>query len=128
MFITKILPKGIVRKLSAEEKEYYATPYKTVRSRRPLRQWPCEIPIEGEPADVSEVISDYNQKLQESEIPKLLLFAKPGSLIDEKAVEWCKQHLINLKVVDIGEGIHFMQEDNPHLIGSELATWYKDLL
>ena len=127
MFITQILPKAIVRKLSSEEKAYYIAPYKTVRSRKPIRQWPCEIPIDGNPADVYEVVSNYNQKLQESEIPKLLFFARPGGLITEKAVEWCKQNLKNLKVVDIGKGIHFVQEDNPHLIGSELSKWYKSI-
>jgi len=39
-------------------------------------------------------------------------------------VEWAKQNLKNLSVVDVGPGIHFVQEDNPHLIGSELAEWY----
>ena len=33
----------------------------------------------------------------------------------------------NLKTVDIGPGIHFLQEDNPHLIGEEIAAWYKTL-
>ena len=127
MFVTQILPQAIVRKLSSEEKNYYASPYKTVQSRKPVRQWPCEIPIEGKPADVYEVVSNYNQKLQESEIPKLLFFATPGGLIDSRMVDWCKQNLKNLKVVDIGEGIHFLQEDNPHLIGEELAKWYTDL-
>ncbi|MGI9571088.1 MAG: haloalkane dehalogenase [Desulfobulbia bacterium] len=127
MFVTNILPKAIVRKLSAEEKEYYGSPYKTVRSRKPVRQWPCEIPINGKPADVYEVVSNYHQKLQKSEIPKLLFYAKPGGLIVAKMVEWCKQNLKNLKVVDIGAGIHFVQEDNPHLIGSELARWYKSI-
>jgi len=28
---------------------------------------------------------------------------------------------------DIGLGIHYLQEDNPHLIGSELAQWYRGL-
>ena len=28
----------------------------------------------------------------------------------------------NLKLVDIGEGIHYLQEDNPHMIGKELAN------
>ena len=127
MFVAQILPQAIVRKLSAEEKAYYAAPYKTVRSRKPVRQWPCEIPIEGKPADVYEVISNYNQKLQESEVSKLLFFATPGGIIDSKAVDWCKQNLKNLKVVDIGNGIHFLQEDNPYLIGEELAKWYQDL-
>ncbi len=127
MFVTQILPQAIVRKLSAEEKNYYASPYKNVQSRKPVRQWPCEIPIEGKPADVYEVVSNYNQKLQESQVPKLLFFATPGGLMDSRAVDWCKQNLKNLKVVDIGEGIHFLQEDNPHLIGEELAKWYPNL-
>ena len=45
----------------------------------------------------------------------------------EKMVEWCKQNLKNLKTVDIGPGIHYIQEDNPQLIGSELAQWYRGL-
>ncbi|MCH7940285.1 MAG: haloalkane dehalogenase [Candidatus Marinimicrobia bacterium] len=127
VFVTKMLPQAIVRKLTAEEKDYYGSPYKTVNSRKPIRQWPCEIPIEGKPADVYEVISSYNQKLQESEVPKLLFFATPGGIIDSKTVDWCRQNLKNLKVVDIGDGIHFIQEDNPHLIGEELAKWFQDL-
>jgi haloalkane dehalogenase len=127
VFVTQILPKAIVRKLSSEEKDYYAAPYKTVQSRKPVRQWPCEIPIDGKPADVHEVISTYNQKLQESEIPKLLFSATPGGLIDNKTVEWCKQNFKNLNVSDIGDGIHYLQEDNPHLIGEELSKWYLNL-
>ena len=30
----------------------------------------------------------------------------------------------NPKVVVIGLGIHFVQGDNPHLIGTEIASWY----
>ena len=35
--------------------------------------------------------------------------------------------LKNLKTVDIGPGVHFVQEDNPHKIGEELAKWYQSL-
>ena len=27
----------------------------------------------------------------------------------------------------VDEGIHFLQEDHPDLIGSELASWYRTL-
>jgi haloalkane dehalogenase len=35
--------------------------------------------------------------------------------------------LKNLKTVDIGPGAHFVQEDNPHKIGEELAKWHQGL-
>jgi haloalkane dehalogenase len=127
IFVNQILPKATVRKLSAEEKRNYAAPYKTIRSRKPVRQWPREIPIEGKPADVHEMMSSYSQKLQESVLPKLLFYATPGGIIDEKKLDWCKQNMKNLKTVDIGDGLHYVQEDNPHLIGEELAKWYQSL-
>ena len=73
------------------------------------------------------MISSYSQKLQESELPKILFFAIPGTAIDAKMLDWCKQNLKNLKTVDIGEGLQFIQEDNPHMHGEELAKWYQDL-
>ena len=127
MFLTKLVPQMIVRTLSGAETDYYRAPFKTIHSRKPVRQWPREIPIDGQPADVHEMMSNYSQKLQESELPKILFFASPGAIINSPEVDWCKQNLKNLKVVDIGEGLHYLQEDNPHLIGEELAKWYQDL-
>ena len=127
VFVTQILPKAIVRKLSSEEMKNYAAPYKTVQSRKPVQQWPSEIPIDGEPADVHDIINSYNQNLQDSDLPKLLFYAKPGGIINESTVEWCKQNLKNLDVINIGAGIHYLQEDNPQMIGEQLANWYKKL-
>ncbi|PLX30082.1 MAG: hypothetical protein C0600_08510 [Ignavibacteria bacterium] len=73
------------------------------------------------------LISEYSKKLQESAVPKMLFFAHPGGIINAETVAWCKEALPNLKTVDIGDGIHYLQEDNPHLIGRELATWIAEL-
>ena len=127
MFVKQILPQAIVRELSDEEKRYYASPYPTIASRKPVRQWPCEIPIDGTPADVHQAVEEYNRKLQESDLPKILFHAQPGGIIGEETVQWCKDNLKNLRCVDIGKGIHFVQEDNPSLIGDELAKWYQGL-
>ncbi|MFB3098384.1 MAG: haloalkane dehalogenase, partial [Dehalococcoidia bacterium] len=67
------------------------------------------------------------QWLQQSDLPKLLFYGAPGAIAPPPLVEWSKQNLKNLKTVDIGAGIHFLQEDNPDLIGSELANWYQSL-
>jgi haloalkane dehalogenase len=127
MFLTKLVPQMVVRKLSVEEMDHYLAPFKTIQSRKPVRQWPREIPISGSPSDVHEMMSNYSQKLQESELPKILFFANPGAIINAPDVDWCRENLKNLKAVDIGEGLHYLQEDNPHLIGGELATWYQNL-
>ena len=122
-FVNKILPQATMRTLSATEMAHYREPYPTPRSRRPVRQWPREIPIEGSPTDVHLAVSEYNAWLQETEIPMLLFHAEPGGLIREKDVAWCREHIKNLTTVDIGPGLHFVQEDNPHMIGKELANW-----
>ncbi len=74
-----------------------------------------------------ETVTAYNRWLQQSDLPKLLFYASPGALVSPAMVEWSQQNLKNLKTVDIGAGTHFLQEDNPHLIGSELANWYLSL-
>jgi len=127
MFLTQLLPRMIVRKLSTEEMDNYLAPFSTIKSRKAVRQWPREIPLDGQPSDVHEMMSNYSQKLQESELPKILFFARPRAIINSKVVDWCKQNLKNLKAVDIGKGLHYIQEDNPHLIGEELAKWYLGL-
>ena len=39
MFLTQLVPKMIVRELSVEVRAYYRAPFKTIRSRKPVRQW-----------------------------------------------------------------------------------------
>ncbi len=127
MFVEQTLPGAMIRKLTEEEMNYYREPFKDPAHRKPVWRWPNELPTEGEPADVVEAVTTYNQKLQQSALPKLLFYATPGGLIDEQMIEWCRENLKNLKTIDIGPGIHFLQEDNPHLIGSELVSWYKGI-
>ncbi len=127
VFLKQVLPQSILRELSAEEMRRYLEPYPTFASRKPVRQWPREIPIDGRPADVHEAVAAYNAWLQRTEIPKLLLYAKPGALIRKRAVEWARERFPNLETVDIGPGLHFVQEDNPHGIGEAVAEWHRRL-
>jgi haloalkane dehalogenase len=126
-FIERVLPGAILRKLTEEEMNRYREPFLEPASRKPVWRWPNEIPIAGEPADVAAAVSNYNAKLQMSELPKLLLHATPGAVITAPLVDWCGKNLKRLKVVNVGEGIHFLQEDHPHEIGSAIADWYRAL-
>ncbi len=126
-FIEQVLPGSIVRKLSETEMNHYREPFKNPSSRKPVWRWPNELPIEGSPADVVTAVTAYNEWLQQSELPKLLFYATPGAILSETMVKWCRKNLKNLTSVDLGTGIHLLQEDHPHLIGQELANWYRSI-
>ena len=127
MFVKKLLPDMIIRKLSKEEIDYYEMPFPTIASRKSVRVWPIEVPLDGNPKHTYEIIKAYGEWLKESSIPKLFFYAHPGAIILKDTVEYIKSNFSNLKTVDIGEGLHFIQEDNPHQIGEEIAKWYKEI-
>ena len=127
IFLETILPSGMCRTLSPAEMEAYQAPFLDPRHREPLWRWPQEIPIEGHPADVHTIVSEYRAALAQSPVPKLLLFAQPGSVIRAGEVAWCQETLPNLTSVDLGEGIHFLPEDHPAAVGTAVAHWLNDL-
>jgi haloalkane dehalogenase len=127
-FVEEILRKlWTVRRLSEDEMAYYREPFRKPEYRKPVWRWPNELPIEGKPEDVTKVVREYNQKLQISNIPKLLIYGEPGALIPKPVVDWCVKNLSNLTTANIGAGIHYLQEDNPHAIGLEIAKWYETI-
>ena len=126
-FITKLMPQMIARTMTAEEWGHYNSPYPTIASRKPIRQWPCEIPIDGTPSDVHTVITGYRQWLEETELPKLFFYADPGGIITVDQAAGIEEAFKNLRSVALGTGFHYVQEDNPHLIGETLAEWYQEL-
>jgi haloalkane dehalogenase len=123
MFVERVLPAAIVRDLSQEEMDRYREPYVDPAARKPVWRWPNELPIAGEPADVVDAVAAYNGWLQETEIPKLLFHATPGAIVPPAMLGWCVANLKNLETVDLGPGIHYLQEDHPHEIGEALADW-----
>lgn len=127
VFVTQILPKAVVRQLTEEEKAAYAAPFPTVASRKPVRMWPLEIPFDGKPEDMFRIVREYSSWLQATDKPKLLLYAHPGGIIRAQEVRWCRNSLPALELVDVGAGVHFVQEDNPEGIGVALAAWYDQL-
>ena len=127
VFVNGFLPKAIVRKLGPEEMKAYRAPFRTVASRKPIRQWPREIPFGGTPADVYEIVRNYRQWLEKTELPKLMFHASPGAIITPKVAESLKAKLKNLEAIDLGDGIHYLQEDHPHAIGEGIANWYQRL-
>lgn len=126
-FVEKALPAFMVRKLTQEEMDYYREPFLEEASRKPVLVWPNEISIDGYPADNTKIIQGYFEKLKQSEIPKLFLWAKPGAIIKKKDVALIKQEFKNLQDVYLGKGKHYLQEDHPEKIGQAIVDWFQSL-
>jgi len=122
-FIEKILPGAILRTLSAEEMAEYRRPFaEPGEGRRPTLTWPREIPIEGDPADVTAVAAAYADWLASSDVPKLFVKAEPGLLVAGSANLDFARGLPAQTEVTVA-GLHFLQEDSPHEIGRAIADW-----
>jgi haloalkane dehalogenase len=125
VFMEEVLPYGIHRKLSKEEMDAYLEPHADPKNRKMLYVWPQELPIEGEPADNAKVIDDYVAKLGQSQVPKILFWAKPGAIVPEETVRLCEERFPNLESVFLGESGHYIAEDYPHEIGEKIVDWVK---
>ncbi len=122
VFVERILPASIIRTLSDEEMDVYRTPYREPgESRRPTLQWPREIPVDGEPADVVEIVETYGRWLARSQVPKLFVNADPGSILVGAPREFCRRWP-NQDEVTV-KGIHFIQEDSPVEIGQAIRSF-----
>jgi haloalkane dehalogenase len=129
-FLARSLSNGIRRPLSEDELAAYYAPYPTPASRRPLLQWPREIPIDGQPADVARVVSRNGEWLAaSSEVPKLLLaFEAPAGLHPSptgspKLIEWARGHARGLEVAELPTAGHHAAEDRPQEIGEAIVAW-----
>jgi haloalkane dehalogenase len=120
-FVESILPSSVLRDLTEEEMEVYRRPYTTEESRHPTLVWPRELPIDGEPEDVVEIVESYSQWLAESEMPKLFVNAEPGVILTGAQREFCRTWK-NQEEVTV-RGAHFVQEDSPHEIGEAVASF-----
>jgi haloalkane dehalogenase len=125
LFVESLLPRRILRKLTDAEMEVYRRPYREPgEGRRPTLTWPRQLPIEGEPADVVEIVRSYDAWLAASSVPKLFVNAEPGTIsMDER--EFCRGFPNQTEVTV--RGLHFIQEDSPDEIGETVAKWYTSL-
>lgn len=126
MFVERILPGSIIRKLAEDEMTEYRRPFATPgEDRRPTLSWPRQIPIDGEPAEVVRVVKDYSAWLATSNIPKLFINAEPGSILIGRQREACRAWPNQTEVTV--KGLHFIQEDSPDEIGQAVAGFVRDL-
>ena len=122
VFVERVLPASVIRPLTDAEMDVYRAPYREPgESRRPVLQWPREIPVDGEPADVVALVEAYGAWLAQSPVPKLFVNADPGSILTGAPREFCRAwpHQQEITV----RGLHFVQEDSPREIGQAIAAF-----
>lgn len=123
IFIERILPGSVLRQMAPDEMEAYRQPFPTPASRRPILSLPRDLPIAGEPADVFAISSADHAALRASTYPKLLFSGDPGALISPQQARDFAAGLTNCRLVELGGGAHYLQEDHPIAIGHAVHDW-----
>ena len=124
VFVEQVLRGAVARALTDEEMEVYRRPFREPgEGRRPTLTWPRQIPVDGEPADVTEIVRGYADWLKTAATPKLFINADPGAILRGKARDFCRTWP-NQKEVTV-KGLHFIQEDSPDEIGAAIAEWVR---
>ena len=122
VFVEQILPGAVLRPLTDAEMAVYRRPFAAAgEGRRPTLSWPREIPVDGQPADVVEIVRAYGEWLATAVVPKLFVDAEPGAILRGAAREFCRSwpNQTEARV----KGVHFVQEDSPDEIGRAIAEW-----
>ena len=122
IFVERILPNAIIRDLTSDEMAVYRSPYlEPGESRRPTLTWPRQIPIDGDPDDVTAIVEAYGAWMADNDLPKLFINADPGSILTGRPREFCRTWQNQTEVTVSGR--HFIQEDSPEEIGLAIAAW-----
>ncbi len=122
LFVEQALPGGILRDLSDEEMEIYRAPFlERGEGRRPTLTWPRELPIDGTPTDVSEIVAAYATWLESADVPKLFINGDPGGLLTGAARDFCRTWPNQMEVTVPGR--HYLPEDSGAAIGRAISAW-----
>jgi haloalkane dehalogenase len=123
MFVERVLPGSVLRKLTEAEMAEYRRPYPNAGDRWPTLTWPRQIPIAGEPADVVRIAQDYSEWMAANDLPKLFVNAEPGAILVGAVRDFCRSWKNQTEVTVPGS--HFIQEDSGPAIGQAIAHWMK---
>lgn len=123
LFVEAVLPASIQRPLSDAEMDEYRRPFANPgEDRRPTLTWPREIPLEGDPADVVDIVERYGTWLAAfTHVRKLFVNADPGAILTGRQRDLCRSWPNQTEITV--PGVHFIQEDSGDQIGAAIASW-----
>ncbi|NKB46076.1 MAG: haloalkane dehalogenase [Alphaproteobacteria bacterium] len=112
--------------LSDEDRAVYNAPYLDPGpGRRPTIDWPCEIPVDGEPADIYNRLNEIKEWMATNDIPKLWLLPDTASIMtgERKAAA----ESFSCQTTQEIKGEHYTPETSPDTIGRAIAAWMETL-
>jgi len=124
-FVEEVLPSLINRTLSETEMAYYRQPYLNIENRKSVFAWTLEVPIEGQPQRNVTAFNLIDKFMRNTELPILLLYGSPGVIVSPEFVSVYTTMMRNIETVYVGQGLHYLQEDQPDAIGYALVNWLR---
>ena len=112
--------------LTEADKAEYRRPFLNPgEDRRPTLTWPRQIPLDGSPSNVAEIVSGFSDWLKDSPTPKLWIRGDPGFIGIGRFAAFC-EGLKNQTEVWV-KGVHFLQESSGPEIGNAVADFVRKL-
>lgn len=126
VFVERVLQAGTVRTMRVDELAAYRAPFERPgEGRRAMLTWARQIPIDGQPADVHEIVALGAEWMASNPLPKLLVRGDPGAVISGAVLAECRRWPAQTEVGV--PGTHFLPHDSPTAIGTALRTWLDTL-
>ncbi|MFQ5698457.1 MAG: haloalkane dehalogenase [Myxococcota bacterium] len=124
LFVTYVLPNAVARRgaVTREALARYRSFYPTSASRKSLRRWPEQLPLDAQ-TETWQAVSELERKLPGLECPLLWLAVTPGAVTTQERLDWLRRELPQVEIRHLGAGGHFIQEEIPGRISKEIDAW-----
>lgn len=123
VWVETMLPTMVGQPIQPEVHDAYRAPFPTPESRQPILDMTMSLPIAGEPEAVVDAYTAAADWLGATDMPKLILYATPGRLYPKEQADWAAANLSNVTLASVGAASHFVQDDSPQIVASELDAW-----
>ena len=127
MVIEVNLARGVAGGLAAADLDVYRMPFLEPAWRKPMLAWTREFPLDGEPADVVEVVLGCGRWMAGTPgVPKLIMAVDGGvGLGSPEVIGWAADNFAAVEVESVGPGGHQIPEDQPAAMGAAVASWLR---
>ncbi len=126
LFIRVLLPLGCRRRLRPDELALFADRFRTRASRRAIWRWVQTVPGSRRHPLWARV-DHLREALFASTIPKLWFYARPGFATCARSITDTLGRCRALRAVDVGDGVHYLGEDDPDLLVRHLLAFADEL-